>query len=105
MGRLITLALRLKALDTRTAKPAPKTAESFYTSVAWTTLRDEVIRERGRRCEAPGCGRTGGRVFVDHIVERRDGGAPLDKANMQVLCGACHTRKTAAARARRLGLL
>ncbi|WP_132254722.1 HNH endonuclease signature motif containing protein [Methylobacterium segetis] len=102
MGRLSTLAPRLKTLDTRTARPAPKMAESFYTSVAWTTLRDEVVRERGRRCEALGCGRTSGRVFVDHIVERRDGGAPLDKANLQVLCGSCHTRKTAAARAKRL---
>ncbi|MER2263514.1 HNH endonuclease signature motif containing protein [Methylobacterium oxalidis] len=104
MARLTTIGPRLRALDTRTARPAAKTSESFYSSVAWVTLRDEVIRGRGRRCEAAGCGRTGGRVFVDHIVERKDGGAALDQANLQVLCGSCHTRKTAAARARRLEL-
>jgi 5-methylcytosine-specific restriction endonuclease McrA len=40
-------------------------------------------------------------MFADHIVERRDGGEPLDRWNVWLLCGRCHTRKTAAERARR----
>ncbi len=65
-----------------------------------------IIRERGRKCEE--CGRTldeaGGRVrvFGDHIVELKDGGAPLDKANVMLRCGRCHTRKTIKARAARM---
>lgn len=41
-------------------------------------------------------------MFADHVVEVKDGGAKLDPANGQCLCGSCHTRKTAAARKRRL---
>jgi hypothetical protein len=40
-------------------------------------------------------------VFGDHIVELRDGGAPLDPANVLLRCGRCHTTKTVAERARR----
>jgi nitrite reductase/ring-hydroxylating ferredoxin subunit len=42
-------------------------------------------------------------MFADHIVEVKDGGAKFDLANGQCLCGSCHTRKTAAARAQRMG--
>ncbi|WP_245445631.1 HNH endonuclease signature motif containing protein [Metarhizobium album] len=59
-----------------------------------------VLKVRGRRCEE--CGRTDTRIFGDHIVEVRDGGALLDPANVRCLCGSCHTRKTAAARAKRM---
>ena len=55
-------------------------------------------RERGARCER--CG-SDHRLIGDHVVERRDGGAELDPANVELLCQACHNRKTAAARARR----
>ena len=66
----------------------------------------EIIQERGARCEDPACrfpGRTGIRLFGDHIVELQDGGAPLDKGNVMLRCGSCHTRKTNAERARRMG--
>jgi hypothetical protein len=33
---------------------------------------------------------------VDHIVPMRQGGARLDRANLQPLCGNCHRRKTRA---------
>jgi hypothetical protein len=41
-------------------------------------------------------------MFADHIREIGDGGAPFDLANGQCLCGAHHTRKTTATRAKRL---
>jgi 5-methylcytosine-specific restriction enzyme A len=103
--RLATLQPRVATLDTRSAKPPPKTAAPFYLSPEWRALMTEIIAERGRRCEDKLCTkphRTGIRVFGDHIVELKDGGAPLDKANIRLVCGSCHTRKTAAERAKRM---
>jgi hypothetical protein len=40
-------------------------------------------------------------MFVDHKTELRDGGAPLDRRNVWLLCGSCHSLKTARERARR----
>jgi 5-methylcytosine-specific restriction endonuclease McrA len=105
MRKLRSLAPRLAVLDTRSAAPAPKTAAPFYLSPPWRQLMKDIIAERGRRCEDPLCQqphRTGIRVFGDHIVELQDGGAALDKTNVLLRCGSCHTRKTAAARAERM---
>lgn len=97
---------RVSAVDTRRVPPQAKTADPFYASPAWRHLMDEIVAERGRICEDQQCdGRThhaGMRVFGDHIIELRDGGAPLDKRNVLLRCGASHSRKTAAARAKRL---
>ena len=86
--------------DRSVAKVPPKTADEVYGSQAWKKLRAEVIAERGRACCK--CGRVDSRPFVDHVVEIRDGGALLDKSNLQILCGSHHTAKTAAERTRRL---
>lgn len=111
MARLATLSPRLGTLDTRTARPPARTWEDrkvseprqgFYQSPEWRALRDRVTEQRGKRCED--CGRTGTRIYCDHIVELQDGGAGLDDANIRLRCGSCHTRKTADARARRLGV-
>ena len=40
-------------------------------------------------------------MYVDHRVELKDGGAPLDRKNVWLLCGGCHCLKTARQRARR----
>ncbi|WP_081775955.1 HNH endonuclease signature motif containing protein [Asaia platycodi] len=56
-----------------------------------------LLVQRGRRCEA--CGRTDCRIFGDHIHELKDGGAPLDPGNIRLLCGSCHSAKTARVRA------
>jgi len=100
------LGNRTTLLDTRSALPAAKTTNPFYLRPEWRALVAEIMRERGARCEDPSCrspGRTGVRVFGDHIVELQDGGAPLDKANVMLRCGSCHTRKTHVERARRMG--
>ena len=100
-----TLRPRLAVANLQTAKPPPKTANSFYSSRGWIELRDRVRREAGGRCQAPDCGRIEARMFVDHIRELQDGGAPLERSNAWLLCGSCHSHKTAAERARRVGRL
>lgn len=86
-------------LDTSIAKEPPKRADSFYTSPAWRNLLATIRRKRPNICE--GCGRTGTRLFGDHIKELKDGGAALAENNIQLLCGSCHTTKTARVRAGR----
>lgn len=86
----------------RRLKPAPKLVDEFYLSSEWRALASRLKRERGYRCEAVGCGADWstepGKLIGDHIVERRDGGADLDPANIQILCLDCHNTKTASAR-------
>lgn len=89
----------IKTLDTRIAKPPPKTANAFYQTKEWIEARDEAKLRALYRCSE--CGRYGCRLFVDHIVELQDGGAPYAQSNLQALCGSCHTLKTAQARAQR----
>lgn len=97
-------------------------AEPFYLSPAWRSLLVAIIGRRGRRCEA--CGKTHEddgsvvKLVGDHTVERRDGGADLDEANIRLLCasiggngrphsdgrlGGCHNRKTTKEKAKRFG--
>ncbi|CAN2532549.1 hypothetical+protein [Methylocapsa aurea] len=94
-----------------------KRTEDIYRSPGWIALRKRVRAERGRICER--CGKTyeddGSPVdlILDHIIERRDGGADLDPHNVQQLCtraggngtgriGGCHNRKTAEAKQKRM---
>ena len=98
---LPTLRPRIGLADVRTAALPPKVADRFYSSVEWIALRDRVRREAAGRCQAEGCGRAERRMFVDHIVELKDGGAPLDRSNVWLLCASHHAAKTAAERARR----
>lgn len=93
------LGSRVATLDTSIAAPPPKVVEPFYTSAPWLNLMASIKRERGARCQD--CGRSGVRIFGDHIIELKDGGAALDRRNVRLLCGSCHTRKTAKARAER----
>ncbi len=100
------IAPLLRSLDTRTTTPVAKVADAFYLSPEWRKLVDQIIAKRGRICEDPHCDghthRSGMRVFADHIIERKDGGEPLDEGNIMLRCGASHSRKTAAERARRM---
>lgn len=91
---------RVPVRDSRRVKPPAKVAAPFYGSTEWKAIRERIVGERGAKCENPGCGRRGF-VYLDHRVEIRDGGAPLDPANLQLLCSPCHGRKTAQARAER----
>jgi hypothetical protein len=100
--RLRTLGAKLKPSAQSKVRLPAKKAEGFYTSAEWRSLIDAIMRRRGKRCEDadhdPARPRTGIRVFGDHIIERKDGGAPLDPANVMLRCGSCHTRKAAEVR-------
>lgn len=84
-----------------------KKADPFYQSAPWVALMQSITAERGRRCEDPDHDRSlprGGRnlrIYGDHIVELRDGGAALDPQNVMLRCPTCHGRKTSAERAKR----
>jgi 5-methylcytosine-specific restriction protein A len=98
---LQALQPRVSTLSLQTAALPPKGADPIYSSAAWIALRDRVRREASGRCQAPGCGRAERRMFVDHIVELRDGGAPLERTNVWLLCASHHSLKTVAERAKR----
>jgi 5-methylcytosine-specific restriction endonuclease McrA len=101
MSKLPIRNARIKPKDRRTAPPKPKVAEDFYGSAAWKGLRERLRKERGGRCETPGC-RSHGRVILHHIVERKDGGAPLDPRNLIFQCDPCHGAVTARNRSLRI---
>ena len=101
-ARIPTLRPRIPTADVRRVKPPPKQADAELQTIDWRKLRADVIRDAGGRCQWPGCGRAERRMFADHKVERRDGGALLDRSNLWCLCGSHHARKTAAARAKRM---
>lgn len=90
---------RVATLDTSIAASPPKVADRFYSSPEWIALRDRVRVEARGRCQRKGCAELG--HIVDHIVELKDGGAPLDRRNVELLCASHHALKTAAARAER----
>lgn len=91
----------LRAVRLDAAPPQPKQRDAHYATPEHIDWRKAVIARANGMCQGPGCARTGTRLFADHIVELQDGGAPFALSNGQALCGACHTRKTAQARAAR----
>jgi 5-methylcytosine-specific restriction protein A len=82
-------------------KQAPKSVEPFYSSAAWRRFvaarkldRDYFAALARRRSRAE-------RVILDHIVERKDGGADLDPTNTEWLTMSEHQAKTAKRRGQR----
>jgi len=106
MPRLTCLPTHVAVLDTRSAKPPAKVADAELLTQEHRNWRQLVIERAGGRCEwndgGGRCGRAEQRMFADHIVERKDGGAPLDPSNGQCLCGKHHSIKTARERAKRM---
>ena len=90
--------------DTRSGKKAA----SFYLAPEWRAFRDQLVKERGWRCQDPKCETPAGpwrQIYGDHIVEITDGGAKLDRRNVLLRCGVCHGRKTRDEKARRAGFI
>jgi 5-methylcytosine-specific restriction endonuclease McrA len=96
---LRSVGQRLSNVAAARLPPAPKQVDPKYRDPAHEEWAAAVRRRAAGRCQ--GCGREGTRLFADHVVELRDGGAPFDPANGQALCGSCHSAKTARARAAR----
>jgi 5-methylcytosine-specific restriction endonuclease McrA len=92
----------LKVVDSKTAHPEPRAYQPVYYSRAWCRLVAQLKLERGEHCQA--CGKHATYLEADHIVELKDGGAPLDPTNVRLLCRPCHARKTNQARDERLGI-
>jgi len=96
------LPLRLPAAGLPRAAAAAKMADPIYSTPEYRAWRGQVISRAGGVCEWAGCGRREPRMFADHIVELKDGGAAFDPANGQCLCGAHHSLKTVRQKRRRL---
>lgn len=83
--------------------PSKELKESFYYSWEWRTLRMEVLKASGRRCQC--CGATPSdhgsdgkriRIVVDHIKPiSKFWGLRLERTNLQVLCDECNQGKGA----------
>jgi len=98
MPRLTTLRPAVQTLQAGPAA-APKIAQAFYLTKTWRKAREMALALGAHRCAH--CARRGCTLFVDHKVELSDGGAAYDQANLEPLCGACHTTKTVRARTSR----
>lgn len=102
MGKLRTLGLPIRVLDTSIARVPEKQADPFYSSREWLALRDRVREEANGLCQVPGCGSRG--YTVDHIVEIRDDPSrKLDRSNLMFMCQPHHVEKTHRERVRRVG--
>ncbi|QFT31803.1 HNH endonuclease [Labrenzia sp. THAF82] len=97
MAKLTNLKPLISGVPSR-VRSMPKVTTSIYRSREWKEFAADVKRERGSKCER--CGSTN-RVIADHIKELKDGGAPFDRSNIELLCHAHHQQKTAEARKRR----
>ena len=104
--KLTTLRPRVAVLDTRSVRPAEKTADPYYHTAQHKEWRRGVMYRAGWRCEWITDGErctasliTGHRLFADHVTERQDSGNDLGEG--MCLCGSHHSAKTMRERARR----
>jgi len=69
---------------------------AFYASDEWRSLRYQVLKERGGRCEACGASaKDGKRIHIDHVKPRsKFPELELVKSNLQVLCEDCNLGKS-----------
>lgn len=65
----------------------------FYNSRAWRGLAARQLKREPLCAECLRAGRITPAKIADHIKPIREGGARLDKENLQSLCRACHNRK------------
>ena len=85
-----TLGPTVKRADLRIVKLPPKTADPFYFSAEWATLKAACFKRDGGQCTIPGCGKAA--VIPDHIISRRRWfaerlpGSPDTLDNLRSLC-------------------
>jgi 5-methylcytosine-specific restriction enzyme A len=112
MPKLRFVAPAVKYANTNVVRLPLKIADPQYATPAFRAWRALVVKRADHRCEATDpqghrCTRAEPkhRMFADHIVEVRDGGALLDPSNGQCFCASHHELKTLAARKRRLQII
>lgn len=99
MGRLKALPSRLSGPKPRIACQ-PKLSDPFYQSIEWKRLVARRRRDADYQVALQRA-KPGERLILDHVIERRDGGAELDPRNTEWLTISEHNAKTARARAER----
>jgi 5-methylcytosine-specific restriction enzyme A len=108
MPKLRTLAALVRTLDTSTTPLPRRQMDPVYSTPEFQRWRAQVVARAGGQCEAIDNGyrcskaRPEHRMYADHIIELRDGGAPFDLNNGRCLCASHHAIKTVATRANRL---
>ena len=108
MPKLRTLPPLVRTTNTATTPLPPKVKDHAYTTPQYRVWRAQVVARAGGRCEAVDHGHRCSRaepehrMYADHIVEIKDGGAVHDSTNGQCLCYSHHTIKSIEVRKRRL---
>ena len=108
MAKLRTLTPLVRTTNTSTTRLPPRLIDPVYSTPEFQRWRAHVVARAGGQCEAIDQGfrcskaKPEHRLYADHIIELRDGGAPFDLTNGQCLCASHHELKTIAARTRRL---
>lgn len=87
---------KLKQATINGAKTYKDIREEFYRSIEWQSVRYNVLKEQGGKCQLCGRSRKDGIVLhVDHIIPlSKDWSKRLDKNNLQVLCEDCNMGKS-----------
>ena len=101
MPKLRTLSPLVRSTNTATTPHPPKVKATVYTTPQYRVWRATVVGRAQGRCEyhdhhGHRCTRAQPeyRMYADHIVELRDGGAVYDSSNGQCLCYMHHTIKS-----------
>jgi hypothetical protein len=108
MAKLRSLPPLVAQADTRTTRLPPKLLNPIYNSPEFRNWRTLVIDRAAGQCEAIINGRRcekaapHHRMYADHVIELRDGGAPFDARNGQCLCRSHHEIKKITAQKQRL---
>ena len=69
--------------------------KSFYKSPEWLKVRKLQLLSHPLCAECLKRGKHTKATMVDHIIPIKQGGAKYDQSNLQSLCWACHSRKSA----------
>ena len=77
--------------ENHSRRRTPRSGDSIYGCSQWRRLRVQILAETPW-CSVVGCCSPG--TDVDHVVPISRGCNPFDVGNLQVLCKACHSRKT-----------
>lgn len=67
--------------------------DPFYRGMLWRATRLAVLIRDEYTCQYCGKELHGDDATADHVIERQDGGAEYDLANLKAACRTCNSRK------------